>query len=174
MNSWVALDGGYYEDGVYYFYLTDYLGNNRVVANSSGIVIQKNHYYPFGMAFAENTTAEQGVQPYKYNGKELDQMHGLNMYDYSARFYEPSIGQFSTVDPLAEKYYGWSLYAYVMNNPLKYIDPDEMSVHLNILGYVVQENDDDDDGVYYHDDLSNWDSESTLDKKGTGIKVLDL
>ena len=74
------------------------------------------------MAFAENTTAEQGLQPYKYNGKELDQMHGLNLYDYSARFYEPGIGRFSTMDPLAEKYYSISPYAYCANNPIKYID----------------------------------------------------
>lgn len=61
----ILVDGGYYEGSVYYFYLTDHLGNNRVVANASGTVIQKNHYYPFGTAFAEGTTAEQGKQPYK-------------------------------------------------------------------------------------------------------------
>jgi RHS repeat-associated protein len=83
------------------------------------------------MAFAENTVAEQGKQPYKYNNKELDQMHGLNWYDYSARFYEPSLGRFTTMDPLAEKYYGWSPYAYVMNNPMKYVDikGDSLTLH---------------------------------------------
>ncbi|MFV0329755.1 MAG: DUF6443 domain-containing protein [Dysgonomonas sp.] len=120
----IQVEGGYIENGVYYYYLTDHLGNNRVVINASGTVIQRNHYYPFGMAFAENTKAEQGLQPYKYNGKELDQMHGLNMYDYSARFYEPGIGRFSTVDPLAEKFYSWSPYTYCYNNPIKFIDPD--------------------------------------------------
>lgn len=127
----VLVDGGYLEvtkvNGVnqyrYNFYQTDHLGNNRVVANASGTAIQKNHYYPFGMAFAEGTTAEQGKQPYKYNGKELDQMHGLNLYDYSARYYESAIGRFTTVDPLAEFHYNNSPYAYVLNNPLKYIDP---------------------------------------------------
>ena len=146
------------------------MGNNRIVANAAASVVQSTQYYPFGMPFADATGA--GVQPYKYNNKELDQMHGLNLYDYSARYYESALGRFTSVDPLAEKYYSISPYAYVMNNPLKYIDPDGMSVHLNRLGYVVQENDDDDDGVYYHDDLSNWDSESTLDKKGTGIKSI--
>ncbi|MDR2002767.1 MAG: RHS repeat-associated core domain-containing protein, partial [Prevotella sp.] len=80
-----------------------------------------NHYYPFGMHFAPGTGGE--LQPYKYNNKELDQMHGLNMYDYSARYYESALGRFTSVDPLAEKYYNISPYAYVMNNPLKYIDP---------------------------------------------------
>ncbi len=119
----ILIDGGYIEGGVYHYYLTDHLGNNRVVVNASGTVIQKNHYYPFGTAFAENTTDEQKKQPYKYNGKELDQMHGLNLYDYSARYYESPVGRFTSVDPLAEKYYSESPYAYVSNNPLKYIDP---------------------------------------------------
>ena len=73
--------------------------------NASGTVTQRNHYYPFGTTFAENTTDEQKKQPYKYNGKELDQMHGLNLYDYSARYYESAVESFTSVDPLAEKYY---------------------------------------------------------------------
>jgi uncharacterized protein RhaS with RHS repeats len=51
-------------------------------------------------------------------------MHQLNLYDYSARYYESAIGRFTSVDPLAEKYYSISPYAYVANNPLKFIDPD--------------------------------------------------
>jgi RHS repeat-associated core domain len=120
----ILVDGGYIEGGVYYFYLTDHLGNNRVVANASGTAIQKTHYYPFGMAFAENTGKDK--QPYKYNGKELDTMHGLNMYDYSARYYDSNLGRFSTVDPHPENYYSLSPYAYVANNPLKFIDPTGM------------------------------------------------
>ena len=118
----ILIEGGYIEGGVYYFYFTDHLGNNRVVANSSGAVIQKTHYYPFGMAFAEST--DQGKQPYKYNGKEFDQMHGLNLYDYSARYMEPALGRFTTVDPLAEKYYSVSPYVYCADNPVLFIDLD--------------------------------------------------
>lgn len=51
-------------------------------------------------------------------------MHGLNLYDYSARYYESEIGRFTTVDPMAEKYYSINPYAYVANNPMKFIDPD--------------------------------------------------
>ncbi len=122
----ILVDGGYYEGGVYHYYLADHLGNNRVVVNQSGTVTQKSHYYPFGTAFADKY--DNGTnQPYKYNGKELDGMHQLNLYDYSARYYESALGRFTSVDPLAEKYYSWSPYAYVMNNPLKYIDPKGMS-----------------------------------------------
>ena len=70
------VDGGYYENGEYYFYLKDHLGNNRVVAKQDGTVVQTNDYYPYGMEFASNTNGT--VQPYKYNGKELDTKCGLN------------------------------------------------------------------------------------------------
>ena len=117
----ILVDGGYIEDGVYYYYITDHLGNNRVVVNAVGTVIQRNHYYPFGTLFAEKYD-DGKKQPYKYNGKELDQMHGLNLYDYSARYYESAVGRFTSVDPLAEKYYNISPYTYVANNPIKYVD----------------------------------------------------
>ncbi|MDR1090990.1 MAG: RHS repeat-associated core domain-containing protein, partial [Prevotella sp.] len=135
----ILVDGGYIESNIYHYYLTDHLGNNRVVANASGTVIQKNHYYPFGMAFAEGTTQEQGKQPYKYNGKELDQMHGLNMYDYSARYYEPAIGRFTTVDPMAEKYYSISPYAYCGNNPIRLVDVNgkEWGIVVNANGTMT-------------------------------------
>ncbi|MFG5856817.1 RHS repeat-associated core domain-containing protein, partial [Dysgonomonas sp. Shenzhen-Wh21] len=134
----ILVDGGYIEGGVYHYYLTDHLGNNRVVLNASGTVIQKNHYYPFGTTFAESTVTEQGKQPYKYNGKELDQMHGLNLYDYSARYYESAIGRFLSVDPLAELHYDNSPYAYVLNNPLKYIDINGMdTTYINPKGETI-------------------------------------
>ncbi|MDR0824197.1 MAG: DUF4258 domain-containing protein [Prevotella sp.] len=120
----ILVDGGYIENGIYYYYINDHLENNRAVVNSGGTVIQKNHYYPFGMSFAENTVAEQGLQPYKYNNKELDQMHGVNLYDYGARHKDDF--RFTTIDPLAEKYYSISPYAYVGNNPLLNIDPSGM------------------------------------------------
>ena len=124
----ILVNGGYIESGVYYFYLTNHQSNNRVVANASGAAIQKTHYYPFGAAFAENTGRDK--QPYKYNGKELDEVHGLNLYDYGARHMEPALGRFTSVDPLAEKYYSVSPYAYCMNNPVKFIDPDGRDIRI--------------------------------------------
>lgn len=73
-----------------------------------------------------NTMPSKGVyvQPYKYNGKELDRMHGLDTYDYGARQYNPVTGRWHRTDPLCEKYYSTSPYAYCMNNPVRFIDPD--------------------------------------------------
>ncbi|MCD8042189.1 MAG: hypothetical protein LUH10_03920 [Tannerellaceae bacterium] len=117
----ILLDGGYIEGGTYHFYLTDHLGNVRVVADQNGTVKQTNEYYPFGNLFAESTGSEQ--QLYKYNGKELDTAQDLNLYDYHARHYDPKIARFTTIDPLAEKYYNISPYAYCFNNPVNVIDP---------------------------------------------------
>jgi RHS repeat-associated protein len=124
----ILIDGGYIEGGVYHYYLSDHLGNNRVVTDASGTVVQKNHYYPFGMAFAETPVAEQGKQPYKYNNKELDLMHGLNLYDNDARFYDPTRPGTLTPDPHAKKYPWISPYAWCANNPLRFIDRDGRDV----------------------------------------------
>jgi RHS repeat-associated protein len=108
-------------DKKYHYYLQDHQGNNRVVVDQTGQKEEVNHYYPFGGTFA---SAEKSIQPYKYNGKELDTKNGLNWYDYGARYYDVAIGRWNAVDPLAEKYYGISPYAYCVNNPISLIDPD--------------------------------------------------
>lgn len=120
----ILIEGGYIEGGVYYFYLNDHLGNTCTVANAGGVSIQRNHYYPFGLPMAETTDATQGKQPYKYNGKEFERKNGLNWMDYGARHYDAALGRFTTMDPLAEKYYSVSPYAYCENNPTNRIDPD--------------------------------------------------
>ena len=142
----ILIDGGYIDGGIYIYYITDHQGNNRTVVSSANMIVQSNHYYPFGMAFAETPIAEQGKQPYKFGGKELDPLSGLNLYDYSARYYESALGRFMSIDPLCEKYYSISPYVYCANNPINAIDPDGQDFRLliqrdkdgNITGLTIE------------------------------------
>ena len=118
-EGYVSLD-----DREYHYYLKDHQGNNRVLVNKNGGVEEINHYYPFGGIFA----SEENVQPYKYNGKELDTKKGLNWYDYGARMYDAALGRFTTTDRFAEKYYSMSSYQYGGNNPVGNIDVNGDSI----------------------------------------------
>ncbi|MBW2962112.1 RHS repeat-associated core domain-containing protein [Mesonia aestuariivivens] len=64
--------------------------------------------------------------PYKFNGKELDEETGN--YYYGARYYDPKWSVWLSVDPMAEKYPGWSPYNYTLQNPVKFVDPDGNAV----------------------------------------------
>ena len=117
----------------YQYVITDHLGNARVYIESNGMnasVIQIDAYYPFGM----NISSDVGYpianpeNPYRYNGKEQQTAFGLGLYDYGARMYDPTTGRWNGVDPLAESYSAQSPYSYVMNNPIRLIDPDGMQV----------------------------------------------
>ena len=65
-------------------------------------------------------------------------MNGYDTYDYGARGYHAAVGRFSTIDPLAERYYNVSPYAYCANNPISHIDPTGMdSTYYNSKGNVI-------------------------------------
>jgi RHS repeat-associated protein len=96
-----------------------------MIADANGQGRQFNFYYPYGMP-STNESANLDKQPYKFGGKEYETMHGLNLYDFEARPYDPILGRFLTPDPLAEKYPWINPYAYCLNNPIKYIDPTGM------------------------------------------------
>ena len=112
----------------YHAYLTDHQGNVRVVVDENATTKQINHYYPYGGLMAESTNGS--VQRYKYNGKELDRMHGLDWYDYGAHYSDAAIGRWHSIDPLCEKYYDVSPYAYCLDNPINDIKPlDDKNPH---------------------------------------------
>jgi RHS repeat-associated protein len=108
------------------------LGNTRIALLETGsdslAILQQNHYYPFGMLIPSlsttNTLGALKDNRYLYNGKEFNDDFELNWYDYGARFYDPQIARWHSVDPWAEKYYSLSPYNYVANNPIYFIDPD--------------------------------------------------
>ena len=119
-------EGGYCSfdsDGIsYHYYDRDHQGNIRAVVNSDGTVEQIMNYYPFGAPFSDGTAMNPNLQPYKYNGKEFEAMHGRHAYDYGARFYDPLLPTWDRMDPLCEKYYHVSPYAYCANDPVNRID----------------------------------------------------
>ena len=107
---------------------TGYQLKDQYAAPGLPQVMEYQHYYPFGMQLEAlgYTSGNDLKNNYLYTGKELQEDYGLNWYDYGARMYDPVIGRWSTVDPLAEKGRRWSLYNYALNNPIRFIDPDGM------------------------------------------------
>ena len=123
---------------IYNYYRKDHLGNIREVNTygSSGPFNQRTQYYPSGLPWAYNSDDNPGFQTRKYNGKEFIEMHGYDTYDYGARGLQAALGRFTSVDPLAEKYYSISPYAYCAGNPVNRIDPDGRKI-TNSNGYVL-------------------------------------
>jgi RHS repeat-associated protein len=132
----------------YVYNYTDHLGNIRLGYSKdpgSGQlkILEENHYYPFGMKHSYNSSikewggsretgdfhailvpVERGKYQYKYKGQEYQDELGLGWYDYQARNYDPAIGRWMNIDPLAENSRRWTPYNYAYNNPMYFIDPD--------------------------------------------------
>ncbi len=127
-------DGGYVDlddNGAptgWNYYVTDHLGSTRMVVDSNNNIRETINYYPFGSEMTMQDPAqmtEEDRHPYRFTGKELDRMNGLNMYDFGARLYDVAgVPIWTSVDPLAEKYYHVSPYVYCMNNSVNAVDLD--------------------------------------------------
>src|SRR5690606_40858502 len=121
------------------FKIADHLGNTVVLFedkdNSGTIstiipqdpedaeVVQRNLYYPFGMQL--DGTWKTPTDPradYLYNGKELEEELRLGWLAYGCRYYDPGIGRFTGVDPIADQFAWVSPFNYAENEPVGHID----------------------------------------------------
>ncbi|MDT8402880.1 MAG: RHS repeat-associated core domain-containing protein, partial [Bacteroidales bacterium] len=104
-------------DGTF-FYHYDGLGSVTAITDSTGKVMARYDYEPFGRM--KEATGATINNPYTYTGREWDRETGL--YFYRARYYDPMEGRFVSKDPIGFKG-GINLYAYVGNRPTTKNDP---------------------------------------------------
>ena len=183
----------------YVYNYTDHLGNIRlsyVLDPATHVlkVLEENHYYPFGLKHTNYNSGKKGivfeelteskmVKPveengyfYKYNGMEWQDELGLNFYDYGARNYDPAIGRWMNIDPLAEVSRRWSPYTYCYNSPIVFVDPDGMlatpsdDIYLNARnGEVLGVDADGNNGIVRVIDGVDWDD--TVAKNGSSTSA---
>jgi RHS repeat-associated protein len=120
---------------IHEYSIKDHLGNSRImfsdlnedgkltIGGEDSEILQEAHYYPFGMNMEGNWVPQVGVKnKYLYNGKELNEDFGLDWLDYGFRWYDPSIGRFTGVDPISDQFAWVSTYNYAENEPIAHID----------------------------------------------------
>jgi RHS repeat-associated protein len=111
------------QEAFQFYYHADHLGNTAYITDKRGEVYQHLEYFPFGETFIEEHSNTWRT-PYLYNDKEEDEETGL--YYYGARYYDCRTSTWPSVDPMWHnpETVDKSPYAYVINNPLVYSDPD--------------------------------------------------
>ena len=123
------------------YYVTDHLGSTRMVVSSDNTARETISYYPFGseMTMQDPVLMTGDFQhPYRFTGKELDRLNGLNMYDFGARWFDVAgVPMWTSVDPLAEKNPSITPYHFCHDNPVNRVDPDGKDDYkLNGDGYL--------------------------------------
>ena len=118
-------EGDTYEKMQFYYH-PDHLGSSSYITNLDGEVVQHIEYVPFGEVFIEERNNVWNT-PYLFNAKEFDEETGL--YYYGARYYDPRLSLWMSVDKLSEEDLKVSSYCYTDNNPIKYMDPDGNKKH---------------------------------------------
>ena len=112
----------------WYYYITNAHGDVIAVTDENGNVVNRYTYDAWGNTLSEEETIPN---PIRYAGQYYDEE--LNMYYCRARYYDPAIGRFTSIDaeegdisnPL-----DWNQYVYCRNNPVYYVDWDGKKVYI--------------------------------------------
>ena len=120
------------------YFLTDHLGSVRVIVDGSGVVKERNDYYPFGAKHARGDYPQLAANRYKYNGKEEQVTGDLGYLDYGWRMHDKALGRWFSMDKLSEMMPSISGYVYGLNNPVRYRDlfglfPDDDPIAFSII-----------------------------------------
>lgn len=112
-------------------------------------LLHATNYDLFGMVMKDREYDAVGYR-YGFNGKEKDSEWGGN-YDYGARMYDPRVGRWLSVGPMANKFSSWSPYYYSINNPILFVDESGMeptkvgalglSAYLNVISIFKYQSD---------------------------------
>ena len=130
------------------WHVRDYLGSVRTVlditrdtaqvSDPALAILEQDDYMPSGIRVNLAALAYDPSNRYRFNGKEEQVTGNIGLTDYGARFYDSSVIRWTTPDPLAEKYYSTSPYAFCNNNPVNFVDPDGRDgIYINFPDYVI-------------------------------------
>jgi len=127
------------------FLNADPLGSIVLETDITGTVLSQYEYQPFGeLSSIQSSITNGGETNYLFTNQEFDPESDL--YYYNARYYNPKIGRFISMDPAyghADDVLGLNGYVYVRNNPLKYVDPSgEFEEQVRLLNQLLIQNSD--------------------------------
>ena len=137
-------------------YATDHLGSVRAIVRS-GQVIERNDYYPYGGRHANSALTVDATNRWRFSGKEIQTTASVNLLDFGARMYDDRLCRWTTQDPMAEKYYGFSPYVYCAGDPVDKVDFDGQDEwEINTQGKVVNQiKNNNTDAIYLVDNDGN-------------------
>ncbi|KPQ08949.1 MAG: RHS repeat-associated core domain [Algoriphagus marincola HL-49] len=100
------------------------------IQSTGPLIVQETHYDPWGVELSGLGYQYGGIKvnPYLYQGKEFENIHGFNLYDFHARGYDATIGRTWQQDPMSEMFYSLSPYSWTANNPIRFTDPTGMVI----------------------------------------------